>query len=470
LAVGNSDPTFIADRGLIVFMSVFRAYDIRGIYGLTLDPLAAFKISYVFSKYTIGRGPIFIGADNRHNSMPLSLASLSGITAAGVDTIDIGMVPTPFLYFSVAHYRAPGGIMITASHNPPEYNGLKLVGERARPLTYESGIAEVEKRVTRFDDERLQEKIGTFADKNVIEDYVDYITRDTEISRKIKVVFEAGNGTAGPVLRMIAEKLGLDAQILHEVPDGNYPSGMVNPVKEETLTNLKQRVIESDADIGMAVDVDADRFGVVSGKGEWIPGDFVIGLLSLPILKRLRGATILLDIRISKSVVEFIRSQGGRVCFTKVGHSYIANEMLDGDYPLGGEISGHLYFKDRYYGYDDGMYCAIRMLELLTAEGKSLEQLKDEFARTFLSPEIRIEVPDEEKFKIVKRIENALRKSGIEVDTLDGVKANVKGGWFSIRASNTEPALVMRMEDDTEEGLKQTTQFVDKLIRDSKSA
>jgi len=450
-------------------MSIFRAYDIRGIYGLTLDPLVAFKISYAFSKYSIGRGPIFIGADNRHNSLPLSLASLAGTTAAGVDAADIGMAPTPLLYFSVAHYRAPGGIMVTASHNPPEYNGLKLVGEMARPLTYESGIAEVEKRVTRFDDERLQERIGALLAKDVLEDYVDHITRSAEVSRKIKVVFDAGNGTAGRVLRRVVERLGLDAQILHEVPDGNYPNGMVNPVKEETLTHLKQRVVEDGADIGIAVDVDADRFGVVSGKGEWLPGDFVIGLLSLPILKRLRRATILLDIRISKSVVEFIKSQGGGVHFTKVGHSYIANEMLDGDYPLGGEISGHIYFKDRYYGYDDGIYCAVRMLELLTTEGKSLEQLKAVFAKTSLSPEIRIEVPDKEKFEMVRKIEIALRKSGIEINTLDGVKAYVKGGWFSIRASNTEPALVIRMEDDTEEGLKQTMQFVDKLIKDSKS-
>jgi len=304
---------------------------------------------------------------------------------------------------------------------------------------------------------------------NVLEDYVDHVTGGAEISPKLKVVFEAGNGTAGPVLRRIVEKLGLDAQILHEAPDGNYPSGMVNPVKEETLAHLKQRVVESHADIGMAVDVDADRFGVVSGRGEWMPGDFVIGLLALPILRRQGGATILLDIRISKSVEEFIRANGGRVRFTKVGHSYIANEMLDGDYPLGGEISGHLYFKDRYYGYDDGIYCALRMLELLTAEGKSLEQLREGFSKTFLSPEIRIEVPDGEKFEMVKRMEEALRRSGIEVNTLDGIKANVKGGWFSIRASNTEPALVIRMEDDTQEGLKETMRFVDKLIEGSKS-
>jgi len=451
-------------------MSIFRAYDVRGIYGLTIDPLAAFKISYVFSKYAIGRGPVFIGADNRRNSLPLSLASMSGTTAAGIDAVNIGMVPTPLLYFSVAHYRAPGGIMVTASHNPPEYNGLKLVAEMARPLTYESGIAKVERGVSEFAGERLGEGIGSLSTRDVTEDYVDYITRDTEISSKLKIVFEAGNGTAGPVLRRIVEKLGLRAQILHEVPDGNYPDGMVNPVIDETLDHLKKRVVESDADIGIAVDVDADRFGVVSGDGESIPGDFIIGLFSMPILERHRGATMLLDVRISKAVEEFITSRGGKVHFTKVGHSYIANAMLDGDYLLGGEISGHVYFKDRYYGYDDGVYCAVRILELLTKEGKSLERLKDGFNRTFLSPEIRVEAPDEDKFEIVKRIEFALRKSGVEVDTLDGVKAKVKGGWFSIRASNTEPALVIRIEDDTEDGLKQTMKFVDKLIESSKSA
>jgi len=451
-------------------MSIFRAYDVRGIYGLTIDPLAAFKISYVFSKYAIGRGPVFIGADNRRNSLPLSLASMSGTTAAGIDAVNIGMVPTPLLYFSVAHYRAPGGIMVTASHNPPEYNGLKLVTEMARPLTYESGIARVERGVNEFAGERLGEGIGSLSTRDVTDDYVDYITRDIEISSKMKVVFEAGNGTAGPVLRRIVEKLGLHAQILHEVPDGNYPDGMVNPVIDETLDHLKKRVVESDADIGIAVDVDADRFGVVSGDGESIPGDFIIGLFSMPILERHRGATMLLDVRISKAVEEFITSRGGKVHFTKVGHSYIANAMLDGDYLLGGEISGHVYFKDRYYGYDDGVYCAVRILELLTKEGKSLERLKDGFNRTFLSPEIRVEAPDEDKFEIVKRIEFALRKSGVEVDTLDGVKAKVKGGWFSIRASNTEPALVIRIEDDTEDGLKQTMKFVDKLIESSKSA
>ncbi len=450
-------------------MSIFRAYDIRGIYGQTLDPIDAYKISFVFSKYKMGRGPVFLGMDNRPNSLPLLLSSSAGIISAGIEAVNLGMVPTPLLYFGVARNRAPGGIMITASHNPPQYNGLKLVSEGARPLTRETGISDIERRVTEFSSERPAATIGRMQEQDIGEEYLQHITRDMKMSKDIRVVFETGNGTAGPILRRMVERFGLNAEIIHETPNGAYPNGMVNPVMEETLADLKGEVIQHGADIGIALDVDADRFGLVAKNGRWIPADFIIGLFCLPILRENKGATILADVRISKAVQEFIVSHGGRVKFTKVGHSYIANEMADGDYPLGGEISGHIYFKDRYYGFDDGIYCAVRMLDLLTVERKSLEELMKEFRETCLSPEIRVPAPDELKFDMIRKIEAKLKNQGTEVQTLDGVKASLEDGWFSIRASNTEPALVIRAESESQRGLGRIMRFVESLVEESRS-
>jgi len=450
-------------------MSIFRAYDIRGIYGKTIGIQDTLKTSFIFAKRFGERGPVIVGRDNRRSSIPISLSALAGITAAGVEAVDIGMVPTPLLYFAVAHSKAKGGVMVTASHNPVSYNGLKLVEADARPLTYESGIQEIERE---FGETNIDSDADVAADvrrEDIRDEYVDFITGGVKTSGDIKVIFELGNGTTGPVVEKVAKRLSLNATILNSEPNSSFPNGMINPANQDTMVGLAKAVVKGHADLGIGLDVDGDRVGVVTRSGRFLFGDFLLAVLARGVLKKQKGATILMDSRASRSAINYIRGLGGSVKLTRVGHSYIANAMLDGSFPLGGELSGHLYFKDHYYGYDDGIYCATRLMQLLSEEGQDLEEILGGFEQTFVSPEIRVQAPEEKKFSMVKSIEKTLRSEGIHVDTMDGIKAELENGWFSIRASNTEPALVIRAEGYGKGDLERMLDRVNQLISDARS-
>jgi len=450
-------------------MSIFRAYDIRGVYGETLGPQDALKISYVFASKLGNEGPIFVGRDNRRSSLPLSLSALAGVSAAGSDVVDIGMVPTPLLYFAVSSRSARGGIVVTASHNPIQYNGLKLVGERARPLTYERGISEIEKECRRAQMRLSPEVVGRVSTEDIVDEYVDFVARDVRVSGDVRVVFELGNGTTGPVMERLVNRLSLNACTINGKPDSSFPKGMVNPANQDTLAELTEAVRKEGADLGIGLDVDGDRIGVVTRNGRFVFGDFLLALLSREVLRANQGATILLDVRASRAVMGYISKMGGNVELTRVGHSYIANAMLDGDFPLGGELSGHIYFKDRYLGYDDGMYCAIRLIELLSGERENLEELLAGFDQTFVSPEIRVSAPEDVKFEIVKRMERKLASEGAKINTVDGIRVELPGGWFSVRASNTEPALVIRAEGYRQGELEAILNQVFDLISQARS-
>jgi len=450
-------------------MSIFRAYDVRGIYGKTIDIQDTLKTSFIFARRFGNGGPIIVGRDNRRSSTPISLSVLAGITAAGIEAVDIGMVPTPLLYFGVAHRKAKGGIMVTASHNPASYNGLKLVEDSARPLTYETGIGEIEREFRSADIGLDPDAAAGVRREDIRDEYVDFITRGIKASGDIKVVFELGNGTTGPVLEKVAEKLSLDATILNGEPDSSFPNGMVNPANQDTLAELTKAVGNEGADLGIGLDVDGDRIGVVTRSGRFLFGDFLLAILSRRVLREHKGATILLDVRASSAVINYIRKLGGNVKLTRVGHSYITNAMLDGSFPLGGELSGHIYFKDGYYGYDDGIYCATKLIQLLSEEGRDLEDMLGDFEQTFVSPEIRVQAPEEEKFTIVKSIEEELRSKEVRINTMDGVRAELANGWFSIRASNTEPALVIRAEGYGKGDLESMLDWVNRLISDARS-
>jgi len=445
-------------------MSIFRAYDIRGIYGDTIGPQDALRISSVFASKYGERGPIYVGRDNRRSSLPLSLSVIAGASAAGAEVVDIGMVPTPLLYFGVSHYGAKGGVMVTASHNPASYNGLKLVRENARPLTYETGIGEIECECRAGGVTADPDVVGDVRADDIRGEYVEFISREVRTPIKTRVVFELGNGTAGPVVEELVEKLSLDATTLNCEPDSSFPKGMVNPADQGTLSELTNAVKQKGADLGIGLDIDGDRVGVVTRTGRHVFGDFLLAILSRDVLRERKGATILLDVRASRVVKNYIRSLGGDTKLTRVGHSYIANAMLDGDFPLGGELSGHIYFKDRYYGYDDGIYCAVRLMELLSREGVDLDDALRDLGPAFVSPEIRVHAPEESKFEIVKAMEKELSARGVAIDTLDGVRAELPNGWFSVRASNTEPALVIRAEGYREGELERVLEQVDHLI------
>jgi phosphomannomutase len=450
-------------------MSIFRAYDVRGIYGQTIGIQDTLKTSFIFARRFGNGGPIIVGRDNRRSSTPISLSALAGITAAGAEAVDIGMVPTPLLYFAVAHSKAKGGVMVTASHNPVTYNGLKLVEANARPLTYETGIGEIEREFRNVDIDFGLSEAADVRREDIRSEYVDFVTRGVRASGDMKVVFELGNGTTGPVLEKIVERLSLNATILNGEPDSSFPNGMINPANQDTLAGLTKAVRKERADLGIGLDVDGDRIGVVTRSGRFLFGDFLLAILSRGVLRKHKGATILSDVRASRSVINYIRKLGGSVKLTRVGHSYIANAMLDGSFPLGGELSGHVYFKDGYYGYDDGIYCATKLIQLLSEEAHDLEEILGGFEQTFVSPEIRVQAPEEKKFSIVKSIEEELRSKGAHVDTMDGVRAELENGWFSIRASNTEPALVIRAEGYGEGDLERMLDQVNRLISSAQS-
>lgn len=450
-------------------MSIFRAYDVRGIYGKTIDVQDTLKTSFLFAqKYGRG-GPLYVGRDNRRSSLPISLSVLAGTSAAGAEVTDIGMVPTPVLYFAVAHHRAKGGVMVTASHNPVSYNGLKLVVDRARPLTYETGIREIEQAYKAAGMNSSPDMIGRVTAEDIRDEYISYITRDMKVSKDIKAVIELGNGTSGPIMEKLVNKLSLNATLLNPDPDPSFPSGMVNPARQETMSGLIDAVKREGADLGIGLDVDADRVGVITKSGRFVFGDFLLALLSRTVLKKHKGSTILLDVRASKAVIDYIAKLGGRTKLTRVGHSYIVNAMLDGQFPLGGELSGHIYFKEGYYGYDDGIYCAVKLLELLSDEGRDLEGMLAEFERTYPSPEIRIQAPEDEKFEIVKTIGEELKRRGVPTNAIDGVRAELPNGWFSIRGSNTEPALVVRAEGYGQGDLEKMLNEVNSLISEAQS-
>jgi phosphomannomutase len=260
--------------------------------------------------------------------------------------------------------------------------------------------------------------------------------------------------------------MGCKVSLIHSDPDGSFPNGIVNPAREETVKNLEEEVIKQKADIGIALDVDGDRVCFIDEKGSWTQGDVAFAIIAASILEKNKNAEVVADIRTSRAVIEYLKELGGRIRFSKVGHSYIANAVIDSEAKIGGELSGHIYIHDKYYGYDDGIYAAVRMIETLARNEETLSEAKSKLRKMSSSPEIRIEFPDELKFNAVAKISEILKRQGLEVNELDGVRVDFKSGWFSIRASNTEPCLVLRMEGDDEKSLQEMTSRAYGLVSD----
>ncbi|MEM2886376.1 MAG: hypothetical protein QXF24_09860, partial [Thermoproteota archaeon] len=362
---------------------------------------------------------------------------------------------TPMLYFSVANGSLEGGAMITASHNPKEYNGMKFCREKALSFSYESGIKEMARRCLSPGFSFRSGACGEIESKKGLEDeYLDYLLRDVDQRCGMDVLVEVGNGCCAMVGRVLS-RMGCKVSLMNPDPDGRFPNGTVNPAKEETVKALKEEVLRRKADIGVALDVDGDRVCFVDEKGLWTQGDVAFAIIAEPILEKERNAEVVADVRTSRAVIERLRDLGGRIRFSRVGHSYIANAVIGSEAKIGGELSGHIYTHDRYYGYDDGIYATVRMIETLASKGETLSEAKSKIRKMSSSPEVRVEFPEELKFRAVANISETLKKEGIEVNELDGVRADFERGWFSIRASNTEPCLVLRMEGEDEPSLQE---------------
>ncbi|RMG58464.1 MAG: phosphomannomutase/phosphoglucomutase [Deltaproteobacteria bacterium] len=441
--------------------AIFREYDIRGVVGKDLDRDTVYTIARGFASYASERGvkKVALGRDVRLSSPDFASAIARGLTESGIDVVDVGCVPTPLLYFSIIELGTDGGVMVTGSHNPPEFNGFKLcIGTTA---IYGEMIQQVRSYI---EEGRFVSGDGKIVREEVIPRYVEKVKELVKIERPLRVVLDCGNGTAGLVAPNLFREMGLDVEVLFEEPDGTFPNHHPDPIVPENLTYLIERVRSSGADVGVGYDGDADRIGVVDEKGNIIFGDYLLILFSRELLRRKPGATIISEVKASQNLYDDIRRHGGNPIMYRTGHSLIKKKMKEVGAELAGEMSGHIFFQDRYFGYDDAIYASARLFEILSSESRPLSELLSDLPPLVATPEIRVDCPDEVKFQVVERVKEALAPRAKEVVTIDGVRALFDGGWGLVRASNTQPVLVLRFEARSQEALKTIQEMVEEAV------
>ncbi len=438
-------------------MSIYRAYDIRGTYGKDLTDGEAERIGQAYGTY-VGGGDIAVGRDGRLSSPALSKALIRGLVSAGCNVTDIGMAPTPLLYFTIYRYKKDGGIMITGSHNPPEYNGFKVC--KGTQTLYGEQIQDIGKIVASG---VFRKAKGSVSTENVLSEYVSYVKERAKIERKLRVVVDGGNGVGGNIGSNLLRDLGCEVVELYCEPDGNFPNHFPDPTIDANLKDLVSTVKKEKADFGIAFDGDADRLGVVDDSGRIIRGDQCLILFSRTVLKKRKKAKIIFEVKCSQALIEDIKAHGGVPIMYRTGHSFIKKKMKEEKSPLAGEMSGHFFFADDYYGYDDGIYAGLRMAELLSQEKQSLSDIINALPKYFSTPEIRMHCPEDKKFVIVKEVTEYFQEKKYDVVTVDGARVQFPDGWGLIRASNTEPALILRFEAKTAERLKE----IEKTIKDA---
>jgi len=444
-------------------MGIFRAYDIRGTYGQDLLPETALKVGQAFASLLLeeqGKSlKLAVGGDVRPSTQPLQIALESGLLSFGADVLDLGMVPTPTLYFAVAHLGLDGGAMITASHLPSKFNGIKLVKRGAVSLSYETGISKVESLVSSGELQPVPVP-GTLSHSSEIMDcYWAYIRQATGLQHEVglKVAVDSGNGSCGYFPDRLAGEPGYSVASIFKEYDGSFPNHVPDPLREENLRDLEKLVQDSGSDVGIAFDGDGDRLGIVDNLGRRVTSDQVLALLSRQELMEHRGGKIIHDVLTSKIVDDVVIEAGGQPVMTRSGHSYVNSAMLSEKALLGGEASGHIYYLDGYYGFDDASFAALKVLNLVARakqDGKDLAQLVNELPAYWSSPEFRLPCPDEKKGQVLARLKQELESSGLLVNTLDGVRVDTDYGWGVVRASNTEPVLAMRFEGRDEASLR----------------
>ena len=433
---------------------IFRQYDIRGIVGRDLTADAARAVGGAYARYLADHGvtgEIVVGRDNRLHGEMLRDALVQGLTEAGVDVVDIGVAPTPVNYWALHNLPVAGGIHITGSHNPPEYNGFKMSlgtgsihGEHIQELYRTIRDGRVPRAATP----------GRVRTEQVLDRYVaDLVARTGRLSRRLKVVVDAGNGAGALVARPLFDGLGVDATYLFCESDGSFPNHHPDPTVVENLQDIIAKVREVGADLGIAFDGDADRIGVVDARGEIIWGDHVLILYARDVLARAgAGQPIIFDVKCSQALPHEIEKAGGRPIMWKTGHSLIKDKMKETRAPLAGEMSGHMFFTEGFYGHDDALYGGARLLRIVADSGKSLHELLADVPKFVSTPEIRVDCPDERKFDVVNAAIAHFKRSR-EVIDVDGARVLFGDGWGLVRASNTQPILVVRYEARTPERL-----------------
>jgi len=441
---------------------IFRAYDIRGVVEQDLPPDVVEQIGRAYGTHVVRSGGkrIVFARDCRLSSPQLRDAMVTGIESTGLEIIDVGVCATPLLYFALHHYDTDGGIQVTGSHNPPEYNGFKiLVG---KSTIYGDEILKLRDLAEKGD---FEEGPGTVISGEIIDLYLDHLKRDLKIDPGLKVVVDGGNGTAGPVATRLFHHFGCDLTELYCDMDGRFPNHHPDPTVEANIVDLIRLVGELKADVGIAYDGDGDRIGVIDDEQQTVWGDQLMIIFSREVLREKPGATIISEVKASQRLYDDISQHGGNPIMWKTGHSLIKAKMKETGALLAGEMSGHIFFADRYFGYDDAIYASGRLLEILSRTGKKVSELLEDVPPAFVTPEIRVPCPDEKKFEIV---EGALEFFSKEYDVIDvdGCRIKFPDGWGLVRASNTQPVLVLRFEAPTQARLDEMKSLVESKLKE----
>jgi phosphomannomutase/phosphoglucomutase len=429
---------------------IFKAYDIRGIVGKTLTADAARSIGLALGSEARERGlkTIVVGRDGRLSGPELVDALAAGITAAGVDVIDIGCVPTPVTYFAAHHLDVGSCVSVTGSHNPPDYNGFKMVlgGE----TLFGDLIQDLRRRIEAG---RFAQGRGKITRADVLKAYVERIVGDVKLARPMKIVVDCGNGVAGAIAPELFRRLGCEVQELFCEVDGNFPNHHPDPSKPENLRDVQRALKETDAELGLAFDGDGDRLGVVTKDGEIVFADRQLMLFAADVLTRVPGGTIIFDVKCSRWVAQSVKHQGGVPLMWKTGHAFIKGKLKETGAPLAGEMSGHMFFKERWYGFDDGLYAGARLLEIVSRWTDANWPLKH-LPNAISTPELNLKMKEGEPHALIEKLQKEAKFPGAELFTLDGVRAEYPDGFGLARASNTTPVVVLRFEADSDTALK----------------
>ncbi len=447
--------------------AIFREYDIRGVADKDYDVEFARLLGRAYATYVADKNVkrISVGRDTRLTSNKYADALKDGLRAGGLDVVDLGMTATPLVYYSLFHLPVDGGIQVTGSHNPPDHNGFKIsVGKVS---IYGDDIQELRRIIAsgKFRD-APRGKEESYA---IIPDYQDELIRQFgTLPRRLKVVVDSGNGAAGPVAPRIIAAIGCDTHDIFSEPDGRFPNHHPDPTMPENVRDLIDTVTKDGADIGIAFDGDADRVGVVDHNGRIYWGDEMLILFARDILAEKPGAVIVSEVKCSQRLYDDIAAHGGKGIMWKAGHSLLKAKMRETAAALGGEMSGHIFFADRYYGYDDAIYAACRMLQVVAKAGKPLAELLSDLRPAVATPEIRVDCPDALKFAIAEKAKEKFRRADFDIIDIDGVRVKFPEGWGLIRASNTQPVLVMRVEATDEQRLAEYRGTLEKVLAEVK--
>ena len=450
--------------------NIFREYDIRGVTGKDLDGDTFELIGKALGTVVrdkFGGDKIIVGRDCRLTSDDYAERAIDGIRSTGCNVIDLGMVPTPVLYFAIFKYLPNGrdvGAVITASHNPKGFNGIKM--RSTDRFIFGDRIQEV-KDIIRNGAFLKANNIGLHSRRDITEDYVEDILGRVSLGRRMKVVVDTGNGTTGPIMKRIFEQMDCEVTYLFNEPDGNFPNHLPDPTVPKYTTEIRRKVPEVGADMGLALDGDGDRIGVIDDKGNLISADILLAILAREMLRCRPGEPVVYDVKCSMSLIEEIKKCGGRPVISRTGYPLVQQKMWEVGAQLGGEMSGHIYIKDNFYGFDDGIYSGLRLLEILSRTEGTFSDILSTIPLYPGTPEIRLDCPDDEiKFKIIKELRPYFESLDGELIDIDGYRVNYEDGWGLVRASNTQSILVVRFEARTEERLEEIKQIFRKKLKE----